>query len=186
MKKSLIGNLLAIVMIAFLFAGCDKLEKVDDVTFDAQFTVPQKFAVDEEDDQPHNPYTSINSSISAEQNAEYVKYKSKIKKIRVSKVTYTISDLSADGSVALTTSKATFFDEGGSAASGHIASVNNLLLTNTTGDLEASQAALDEIGEILLEKGKVSVVSEANLSAAPVSFHIAVTLHVTITANALD
>lgn len=187
MKKSLFGNLLAIVMIAFLFAGCDKLEKADDVSFDAQFTVPQKIEVDEQADDPANPYTSLNNSIEAEQNAEYVKYKSKVKKIRVNKITYTISDLSApDGPVTLTTGQAIFFESGGSATSGNIASVSNLLLANGTGELEASQAALDNIGEILLENGDVTVVSVAHLSAAPVFYHITITLHVTVTANALD
>jgi hypothetical protein len=186
MKKSLFRNLLAIVMIAFLFAGCDKLEKADDVSFDAQFTVPQKVEVDEQADNPENPYTSLNSSIEAEQSAEYVKYKSKVKNIRVNKITYTISDLNADGPVTLTSGQAIFFESGGSATSGSIASVSNLLLANGTGDLEASQAALDKIGEILLENGDVTVVSVANISASPVFFHIALTLHVTVTANALD
>jgi hypothetical protein len=187
MKKSSFENLLAIVMIAFLFAGCDKLEKADDVTFDAQFTVPQKVEVDEKADNPENPYTSLNNSIEAEQNAEYVKYKNKVKKIRVNKITYTISDLNATkGPVTLTSGQAIFFASGGSATSGNIASVSNLLLVNGSGDLEASQAALDNIGEILLENGDVTVVSVAHISAAPVFFHIAMTLHVTVTANALD
>jgi hypothetical protein len=182
----ILKNLLSFTVIALLFFGCDKLEKADDVTFDATFTIPQHFEVDEQADDPENPYTSLNSTIDAEQNAEYVKYKSKVKKIRVNKVTYTISNFDAPGAVTLVSGLAIFFENGGNAATGEIASVENLLLVNGSGELEASQDVLDTIGEILLENGEVNVVSVATVSDSPVFFHIGVTLEVSITANALD
>jgi hypothetical protein len=185
MKTYFFKSLLALSMIAFLFSGCDKLEEADDVTFNATFTGPQ-VEVHEEGDVPANPYMSLISSIDAEQSAEYVKYKDKIKKIRVNKITYTISDLAAPGAVTLVNGTATFFENGGVATSGEIASIQNLLLVNGSGELEATQDALDAISAIFLENGEVFVVSAATVSDAPVFFHIGITLEVSITANALD
>jgi hypothetical protein len=182
----LLNPVLTVTLMAVLLTGCDKLEKADDITFNAEFVIPQKIEVSESQDEPVNPYTSLSSSIDATQNADYAKYKDRVKKIRVNKIKYTISDFDAEGAVTLTSGLAIFFENGGTAASGEIASVSNLILSNTSGELTATQDALDTIGEILLENGQINVVSVATLSDAPVFFHITVTLDVSITANALD
>jgi hypothetical protein len=171
---------------AFLFSGCDLLDKADDVKFTTDFTLPQPFVVDEDLDDPQNPYLSINSSIEAEADPEYQKYKAKVKDIVVNEIRYTISDFSADGPVTLTSGKAYFFEVGGTAASGSVAEVQNLSLSNTSGILQASPAALEAIADILLEKGEIEVASSADVSDSPVHFKVTVTLNVTITANALD
>jgi hypothetical protein len=186
MKIPIVKSVLASGLIVLLLSGCDKLEKADDITFEAEFTIPTKIEVSEDQDNPVNPYTSLSSSIDAEQNADYKKYKAKVKKIRVNKIKYTITDFAADGPVTLTSGSAVFFESGGSAASGEVATVSNLLLSNTSGELVASQDALDTIGEILLDNGKVNVVCISTLSDSPVFFHISVTLSVSVTANALD
>lgn len=167
------------------FVSCDKIEQADDITFNTEFTIPQGFVVEEKADNPVNPYMSLSSSIQASQNAEYLKYIDRIKKIRVNKIKYTISEFSAPEPVTLTSGKAIFFEAGGSAATGQIASVSNLSLANGSGELAANQATLDKMGEILLKDGEIFVVSEATLSNAPVYYTIKVTLEVSITANSL-
>lgn len=169
----------------FLFSGCDKLEEADDVSFDATFTIPQPFVVDEDQDEPENPYVSSNSSMEATQNSQVQQYIDRIKSIKVNQVNYVISNFQADGAVTLVSGSATFFATGGNAGSGVIAQVSNVPLTNHSGILQVSQEGLDTIGEIILEDGEVQVISSATLSDAPVSFAVTVTLDVTITANAL-
>ncbi|HYC84785.1 MAG TPA: hypothetical protein VEB86_06165 [Chryseosolibacter sp.] len=56
----------AALVICLMLASCDLLEKADDVQFTTDFTLPDPFIVDENADDPVNPYSSSNSSIQAE------------------------------------------------------------------------------------------------------------------------
>ncbi|HEY0742241.1 MAG TPA: hypothetical protein VGD40_12295 [Chryseosolibacter sp.] len=184
MKKFIVTTL-AIVAVITTFSSCDLLDKADDVTFDVQFKVPTSFEVSEEAENPVNPYTSLQSTMDVD-NPQYDQYKNKIKDVTINKIEYTISNFSADGPVTLTSGEAIFFGTGETIAAGKIASVTNKALSNHTGELQASAAALEEIEKIIFEDGEVFVVSRATLSDAPVFFNVNVTIHATIKANALD
>jgi hypothetical protein len=184
MKNFNLKTLAVLLMAIALFSGCDKLEEADDVTFDVKFKLPKTFEVTEEAENPVNPYTSLASTMDID-NPEFDKYKDKIKDVKVNKIEYTISAFAADGPVTMTLGEAIFFGFGETIATGQIASVASKALSNHTGELTASAAALEKIEQIILEDGEVFVASRCNLSDAPVFFNVNVTLYVTVTANAL-
>jgi hypothetical protein len=187
MKSIVFKPWLLFLFISVLFSGCELLDEADDVEFTTDFTLPDAFEVDEHADDPANPYMSLTSTIDAEQDPDYLKYKSKVKDIVVNEIKYTISDFSAPGgAVILTSGEAIFFASGQTAASGVVASVENLPLANGSGILQASPAALETIADIILQDGEIVVQSVVNLSDAPCAFKVKVTLNVTVTANALD
>lgn len=169
-----------------MFTGCDLFEDADDVTFNTTFTLPNDFHIDEDTNVPKNPYVSITSSLEVDQDPQVLKYKDKIKKIRVNKISYEIYSFNAPGAVTLVSGKTTFYEVGGTASTEAVAEVTNLALGNKSGDLTTTQASLDKIGEILLEDGEVMVVSSATLSSTPVEFYVKTIVDVSVTANALD
>jgi len=186
MKPSIARPWLSLLLITLVFSGCELLDETDDVQFTTDFELPVPFVVDEDADVPGNPYTSFNSSIEAARDPEYQKYKDRVKHIVVNEIKYIISEFVADVPVTLTSGEAKFFAKDQTVNDAVIASVSNVTIADGSGTLEASAEVLETIANIVLRDGEIHVVSVANISDAPCSFKIKVTLNVTVTANALE
>lgn len=181
--KAVFGILSMLIGSVFV-GGCDLLDKADDVTFDATFSLPNPFVIDEDLDEPENPYL-FSEIVDATTDTEVAKYAGKIKSIKVNRITYRIYDFVADGAVTLTSGSFSIGAFGETPVA--VANETNLSLGNTSEtDLDFNQEGLNKISDILLDNLEAQVSGTATISDSPVEFKVAVKFYATITANALD
>jgi hypothetical protein len=176
---------------ALAFSGCDLLDKADDVTFDAVIQVD--WVADENADGTNVVYTQ-SETLELASNAEIEKYQSKIKEIKITKITYAIADYNAaphNSAVIFSNGVASFFALGSSVPVGtamYAASATGVNLQTTTSetDLIIDADALSEVAGVLKADKQIVMTTNGILSQTPVSFRVVSKFYVTITANALD
>jgi hypothetical protein len=177
MKIRLISPVL-IILFCIPFTSCEKLKKLDDVTFDVTLAVP--FVVNE---------TAVNNSgktytdsklINASSDPEIAKYAKKIDEFKVKKITYTISNASPN-TVLFTNGTLKIV-----ATSKTIASAASVNLASTTEtELTADSAGFTELAAKLLDDKQEMVQLQGTLSKTPVTFNVNFKFYLTVTASAL-
>lgn len=186
MKKSPLfcSGTLILLMVLFLFSGCDKIDEATEISFDVEFD--GEFVVNEAGDLGEEPYSST-LTVDAKSNTKVADYAAKIQAIKVNKITYRITDYSAPGgAVTFLNGKMSFGTVG--AAPSVVATVGSLNLQTQGGveaELDINESELDEIAATLLETLEVAVHTEGTLSDTPVAFKVPVTFYVTITSKVL-
>ena len=188
MKKhpSLWISAAVLAMVVFSFNSCDKLEEADDISFDADFTVT--FNVNEQAEETNKHYFDI-EVLDARSNSKVNDYASKIKSIKINKITYLITNYSADppGTDVMFSGGTLGFSAITSIAPTVVADnvAEDLQATTTETELDMDAAQLNEIATELLKTLSVNVFTDGTLSSSPVAFKVPVKFYVTITANAL-
>jgi hypothetical protein len=182
-KYSFFGSaLLALTMI--FFAGCDKVNDLDDFKFHSEFveSVPMV------DDTPNGASVAYSKEITVDATAdsEVNKYKSKIKSFKIDKLSYTIDNsknptpgAKFSGTLGFSTS------DGGSAT----------VLTTITGldlddhaavhDVTLAQADLDKLAGYLNADRAFKIYLAGTVSKTPVNVMVNVKTEVAVVANAL-
>lgn len=182
-KKTILGLALA----AFLFGGCDMFEQLDDVTLDIE--IQHTFHISETLDTDEPIFYFSESTIDAEQDENFKKYKDKIKEFTVHTITYTVTDVEEGADVEFTDGLGEFFATDGSNtafASASIPAKNIGASEGQTHTLDYSTEDLNAIAQQLEHVSQVKFKVSGTLSHGPATFKVPVTLHCTIKADALD
>lgn len=179
------------LFVGFAFLGsslsCDLFDKVDDVTFNIE--IEHTFVVDENFDSDGQPVEYLSADIiDATQNAEFNKYKDKIKDIKVTAVTYSVTDYSSPTNVTFSNGLGSFSAVAGGASGSASAVLGFQDIPGSVGgnySLDYSTSDLQNIASNLKDFNQVSFQVSGTFSESPVAFKIPVVLHCTITADAL-
>lgn len=174
MKIKHLFSFLLILAVGTL-ASCDLFDKVDDVNFDVD--VPVDFVV--------NVTPNSEGGYTAEQlldtssDPDIAEYAEKIKEFKINRITYTITNSTADGT--------TFDGSVSVAATGDIlSSVDNLSVANTSEtDLPANLDGFNDLASRLLEDKQETIMMNGQFSTSSVSFNIRLRFYLSVTADAL-
>lgn len=167
-----------LLFVAVSFTSCDLLDNADDLSFNV--TLPLDFVIDETADNPSGKSYTDSELLNAASDPEVAKYASKIKEIKVNKITYTISSANPN-TVTFTNGTLSVASSGKTIAS---ASTVNLANTSET-ELTADTAGFNELAANLLNDKQELVQLTGTLSKTPVAFTVKFKFYVTITADAL-
>lgn len=176
------------VVFAFVMssASCDLFDKVDDVTFDV--ILDHTFHVNEEEENPDGKdYFKFEVLDAADVNSDFAKYKDKIKSITVTGVTYTIQNCQTEG-VIFNDGFVGFSAASITAAPSQVASVgieDIKAAENKEKNLPYSQAAIDQLSNLLKDDKKANLFLLGSFSKTPAQFDVNVTVKASITADAL-
>ncbi len=165
-------------------ASCDLLDKVDDVTFEVELS--EEFKVNETATATNKVY-SLKETLDATADADFAKYKDKIKSITITSVQYEVSQYTTDKSVIFKNGSVGFSASAGSAPT-VVASLNAEDLKAIVGSektLSYNQAGIDEVSNLLRNEKQVGVYLTGTFSETPVAFKLEVKIKASITANAL-
>lgn len=187
MKHFALKSLWGLVML-ILFAGCDLFDKVDDVTIEIE--IHHTFEITEDFDSDGEPvsYSDI-GTIDATKDADFDKYKDKIKEFTVHSVEYTVTDYAAEGEVIFSNGMGTFYAQGSTANALAEAGITIQSVQASQGGaftLDYTTAGLEAIANQLESVHKVDFEVAGTFSHTPVYFNVPVTLKCTIVADALD
>ena len=172
-------SLILIALVAGLSFSCGLLDKAD-VNFD--MTLQQDFIVAES-----GTATAVTKSyegtLDASSNAEFVKYKDKIKDLKINRITYKVSNYSL--TTPVTFSSGSFTVDGTT-----LATQNEINLLSANGGAEAEITSLNASGASALvaklkSDSKATVKAQGTLSKTPVAFKLTTYYYVTVTASAL-
>ncbi len=167
-----------LLLSVFTFSSCDLFDNVDDVTFDV--VLPLDFAIDvnQQSDGPVN--YSETKLLDVTSNPDIEEYASKIKEIKVNKITYVISNANANGVT---------FSNGSvvvNSTNQEIASISQASIANTAEiELTANTAGLNALGASLQNSNQETVKFQGTFSSTPVAFQVKVRFYVSVTADAL-
>lgn len=177
--KSHLKTLAVIVLSALLLNACDLFDKVDDVTFEG--TIPVKFIVNEENVSETPVTYSETEVLNALDDAEIAKYKSKIKEIKLNKITYKIENYTAPGEVTFSDGSLQIGSSGVSLATIASAALQN---TDET-ELPVDADGITDFASDIKGDQQVDINMEGTLSSTPVAFTLTAYFHVTVTAEVL-
>jgi hypothetical protein len=175
----------SLVFIAFAFTSCNLFDKADDVTFTT--TLDQTFNVDEEAEATDKAY-SQQLVVDATADPQINKYKNKIKRFTVNKVTYKIINYSG-GEITFNNGSVSFSSSGASIAD-VVATISNLDLqaaynSGTEYELTLSPDAITKIQNYLKASKAVKVYLAGTLSQTPVAFDVEVKLDLKVESGVL-
>lgn len=172
-----IKHLFPIVLVLALstFTSCDLFDKADDVNFDVD--VPVDFVVNVTPNS-EGGYTA-EQVLDASSNPDIAEYADKISKFKVNRITYTITNSTADGT--------TFTGSVSVLASGDILSgVTNLSVANAPEtDLPSNLDGFNDLASRLLEDKQETIMMNGQFSTSTVSFNIRLRFYLSVTADAL-
>ncbi len=173
----------AAVCFAFIMssASCDLLDKADEITFEAK--LPLAFVVDEKAVNTGSKSYTYAKTLDALQNAEVAKYKDKIKKITINKITYVVSGYSAPGGAVVTFTNGKLTVASSSKTIAEAASVN--LTSTAEATLTADIAGFNELADLIKADKSETVNLVGTFSSTPVAFTVTAYFHTTITAGVL-
>lgn len=188
MKKHGLKSLFALACIMFLFSGCDLFETADDVTLEIE--ISHTFEIDEEFDSNGDPvsYSDV-GMIDATKDADFEKYKDKIKEITVHQVTYTVANYAGDPTISFTNGTGNFYATGTTANAMATAGISFQNVQSSVGQtftLGYTTEGLEAIATQLESVHKVDFQVAGTFSETPVAFNVPVTIHCTVKAEALD
>jgi hypothetical protein len=178
-------QVLALVLIAFSFSGCDLFKSADDVSFTS--TLDQTFNIAEESETDSKIFSSV-IVLDATTDSEINRYKNKIKGFTVSKIKYKIKNLTGNPST-FTNGKISFGAEGANSADviANIASID-LVDANDNGtefELAVDAAGVTKIQNYLKADKSVKIYLEGTLAPTPVYFDLQIYIDVKVEANVL-
>lgn len=182
---------LAALLVAALFTGCDLLDKADDVKFDT--VVEVGWVADENLEGTNVPYFH-SETVDLTSDPGIAKYANKIKDVKINKITYYITNYNAEphnSAVTFNSGVASFVAIGATVPTvsvpyGASASGVNLQTTTSETELNIDADGLNQLAAVFKQDKKMEFESEGTLSVIPVSFNVVSKFYVTITANALD
>ncbi len=185
MRINAMKSVLGLSLAAFLFAGCDLFEEVDDVTFDIE--IQHTFVIDASENDPLEYFDF--GEFDATKDANFDKYKDKIKEFKVHTIEFTVTDYAADGDVIFSDGYGIFYPdaaETSAIASAEIPIQSIAGAQGTVHTLDYQVAGLDAIADQLESVHKIYFLVKGKVSDVPVAFKVPVTLKATITADALE
>lgn len=175
--KTLILNL-AILATICLYSSCELFEKAKNVSFDTEAEL--YFIVNESDSNPTGKSYSSEEFLDISTDPDVVEYSSKIKEIKVNKVTYYVYALTESG---INFSAGSLVTKSNNKT---IATLTNLTLTEgVTGEFSIDPSGFSDLGARLKANKNETIKLQGNLSETPVSFVVMCVFHITITADAL-
>jgi len=175
--KTLIVSLGVLALIA-TYSSCDVFDKAGDITFETE--VPLYFYINEtEVNEAGKTYTGV-QLLDLTDDPDVAKYASKIKDVKVKKVTYHVYALNKTG---------VNFSGGSlmiSSNSKTIATLTNLTLTEgVNGDFSIDASGFNELSSNLKNTKSEVIKLQGTLSKTPISFEVECRFYVAVTANAL-
>lgn len=189
MKKHVLKSLLGLVLIAMTLSGCDLFDKAADVTFDVELDV--NFVTDENGEFSNVTYVGDPVTLDLESHPEIAPYISKIKKVELTKIEYSITSYTSEPpGTPVTFSNGTMMynSVGASGAAMTLSTVGsvNLMTAGGPNTLPKDDANFNALAALLLDKKEAVVFTQGTLSSTPVSFNIPTTFYLKITASALE
>jgi hypothetical protein len=177
--KKLFPFLFALLAIAL--PSCELLNKVDDVTFEVKLSLD--FPVDEAAVSSSSKSYVTTQIIDATDNADVAMYKDKIKDVKISKITYVVSDYGPAGSSVNFSNGGLFVVNTGKT----IATATSVALPSVTTEKELTIDAdgINELAELLKNDKMASLQLKGTFSSTPVKFILKSYYYCTITAKAL-
>ena len=185
-----VTGVFAILALVFSFSGCNLFDKADDIKFDTELEVV--WEADENGEATDFAYSKT-AVVKFEDNSEIQKYIDKIKDVKISKITYRVTDYAQDDGqkVFFKNGIASFTPVGSSTSAGSVAftaSASGVDLQTTTTDTElpVNDGTLNDIAAVFKQDKQVNMTAAGVLSLTPVEFKVVSVFHVTITAEVLD
>lgn len=180
-----------VLFVGLFFVGsslsCSLFDKVDDVTFEVE--IEHTFVINEGLDSQGQPVSySKTETIDPNSNAEFAKYRDKIKEITVNSVTYTVSDYNSPHDVTFSNGKGSFISSAGSATAFADAAITVQNVPGSVGgsfSLNYTIAGLEELAKQIKDIQSVDFQVSGTFSQTPVAFKVPVTINCTIKADAL-
>jgi hypothetical protein len=176
--------------IVTVLAACDLFDKADEITIPSEIHVT--WTVDENAEHTDFAYTDT-KTVKLSDDPELEKYISKIKDVKIEKITYKITDYEEPngGAVYLKDGVASFATSGTSTAAVTVpfaatAAGVNLQTTTSETELTIDAAGLTQLAAIFKKEKQLDMNAVGILSSTPVSFKIVSTFHVKITAEVLN
>lgn len=177
MKKYFLKNLLVLAFISFTLSGCDLFDKVDDVKFEG--ILPVNFVISEAGTGAPVVYSET-EVLDATDDDEIAKYASKIKEIKLNKITYEIQNYTG-GDIDFTDGSLQVGSTGETLATASLVNLQNTAETElTTVDI----TGFNEFTKQIKDDKKVEIQLDGTFSSTPVAFTLTVYFHVTVTAEA--
>ncbi len=178
--KSPIKMLSGMILISFCLSGCDLFDKVDDVTFEG--VLPLEFVINEPATSEIAVTYTDTKILNALENDEINKYKSKLKEIKLTGISYEIEGYDAPVDV-------TFSDGLLQVGSNQktLVAVPSIALENTP-ETDLSSLNLDGVNEFARDLDgdqAVEIRMNGTLSSTPVAFRLLVKFRVSVTAEVL-
>jgi hypothetical protein len=165
-------------------ASCELFDKVDEITFDLE--LKHTFVVSASASDPLT-YVDI-EEIDPTDNAEFNKYKDKIKSVSIKSVEYTVTNYQGEPGITFSNGTGSFYSLGTSTtalASAAIAIQNISAAQGTTKTLDFTVQGLDAIANELEQLRAVRMQVAGTVSKVPVAFNVPVTIKMSVTAEAL-
>lgn len=165
-------------------ASCELFDSVDDISIDLE--LKHTFTIDPSATDPLS-YTEI-GEYDPTDNADFNKYKDKIKEVTIHSVEYTVTDYQGDAGITFSNGKGKFSSVGTSTtalAEAGIVIQNISQAVGVTKTLDYSIADLDKIANEMENLKAVKYEISGTLSKVPVAFKVPVTIKMTIKADAI-
>lgn len=176
--KSLIVNITLIAAVMITYSSCSLFEDLDDVSFDTEF--PVRFIINETESNPGGKAYSATEFLDLTSDPDVEEYASKIKDVKVTKVTYFIYGVDnpgvtfSNGAVLISPTSKTIATLGSQA-----------IVESASGELTIDQEGFDQLSSRLKTNKSETIKFQGNLSQTPSSFSIEFVFYVTVTADAL-
>ncbi len=171
-------TILALLVIAFGFTGCEKLKDAADVTFDANYTTDLNINVAPGRD--INGTFSESATIDPTVNSDVQTYLNLIKSWEITGLTGEAMNVNNDFNLVTATFSVASADKSASW------SFENLPVTEgTTLTLDNNDGQWDTINQILAEKQSFTVTFSGQTDTDDISFTLRVTIQSQVTANPL-
>ncbi|MCU0357127.1 MAG: hypothetical protein MUE95_06075 [Cyclobacteriaceae bacterium] len=177
MKTKLIIGAFALLALTLLL-GCDLIDKADDVSFDTE--LPVYFSINETEVNAEGKTYNGEVELDITSDADVSKYASKIKEIKVNRISYYIDGVNPGGVT---------FNSGllrMVSANQVIATLGNTALNEgANGDFITDAAGFNELSSRLKNNKREIIRMSGNLSTTPITFRLRCTFYVTVKADAL-
>ena len=176
--KSITLNIALIFAVVITYSSCSLFEDLDDVSFDTE--VPVEFFINETEENPAGKAYSATEFLDLTSDPDVEEYASKIKDIKVNKITYFIYGVSdpgvnlSGGSLMISSTNKT------------IATLANQgIIESASGELSIDSEGFKELSTRLKNNKSETIKLQGNLSETPISFAVEFVFYVTVTADAL-
>lgn len=189
MKNAVFKSFFGLVLLSLVFAGCDVVEKADDVTF--EITLNHTFEVDEGQEHQNHLYTGDPVLLDLASHTDVAPYINKIKSVELTKVEYSITNFASEpaGTAVMFSGGTMNYSATDGGASSELSTVPgplNLMTASGINELPKNDANFNALAKLLLDNKQAYVFTKGTLSTTPVIFNVPTTFYIRITANALD
>ena len=188
MKNHVLKSLLGLVLIAFLFSGCDIFGSADDVEVKVELDVI--FQADENGEFSNVTYVGDPVHLDLNTVPELQPYLDKIKEVKITKIEYSITGYTSEppGTAVIFTDGKMMYESAAGTNESELSAVTTVNLMTASGvyELPINQPGFDGLAALLLDKNEAYVFTQGTLSSTPVSFNVPTTFYLTVRASAID